>query len=374
MKIPFFDYQNIYKRFKPEFNAIFEDVCSRGAYILQRDLDEFEIHLQEYTGIKHVLGVNDGTNAMIVGMNCIGFKETDEVIISAHTYVATAAAIKLAGARPICADIDDHGMLSADSVKDVLTQNTKAIMPTQLNGRCCDMKKIIEIAEDNNLVLMEDSAQGLGAKYNEIHAGGFGKFGTLSFYPAKLIGCFGDGGAILTNDNDLFEKAKMYRDHGRDESGIVQGLGTNSRLDNLQAAFLTLRLKHFEEDVARRRQIAKFYDDILSKSSIFKLPEIQDGVNGYFNTFQNYEIEVKDRDNFKNFLSDHNIGSLIQWGGYSIIDIQGFEDTKSDNIHYDRTNQFFEECIMLPMHMGITDDQLNYMEKILTKYINEYTN
>ena len=374
MKIPFFDYQNIYKRFKPEFNVIFEDVCSRGAYILQKDLDEFEILLQEYTGIKHVLGVNDGTNAMIVGMNCIGFEEKHEIIISPHTYIATAAAIKLSGAKPVCADIDDNGMLCSDSVQKVITQNTKGIMPTQLNGRCCDMSKLSEIAEANSLLLMEDSAQGLGAKCNNIHAGGFGKFGTLSFYPAKLIGCFGDGGAILTNDSDLFEKAKMYRDHGRDEFGIVQGLGTNSRLDNLQAAFLALRLKHFEEDISRRRQIAQFYSEILSKSNIFKLPEIQDGTNGNFNTFQNYEIEVKDRDKFKEFLSDNNIGTLVQWGGYSIIDIKGFEDTKSNQIDYMRTNQFFDECIMLPMHMGITDDQLDYMETILTRYINEYSN
>ena len=127
MKVPFFDYQNIYYRFKSEFIEIFDDVCSRGAYILQRDLEEFEESLKSYTGIKHVLGINDGTNAMIVGMNCIGFKPEDEIIISGHTYIATAAAIKLSGATPICADIDNNGMLCPDSASKVISHNTKVM-------------------------------------------------------------------------------------------------------------------------------------------------------------------------------------------------------------------------------------------------------
>ena len=232
-----------------------------------------------------MLGVNDGTNAMIVGMNCIGFKPEDEIIISGHTYIATAAAIKLSGATPICADIDNNGMLCPDSASKVISHNTKAIMPTQLNGRCSNMNDIMRLSEEKNLILIEDSAQGLGAKDLDIHAGGFGKFGTLSFYPAKLIGCFGDGGAILTNDDDIYEKAKMYRDHGRNDEGIVTGLGTNARLDNLQAAFLSLRLKHYDEDIKRRREIASFYEAVLSKSELFKLPKIENGNNGKCNVF-----------------------------------------------------------------------------------------
>jgi dTDP-4-amino-4,6-dideoxygalactose transaminase len=374
MKIPFFDYQNIYYRFKSEFIEIFDDVCSRGAYILQEDLEKFEESLKSFTGIKHVLGVNDGTNAMIVGMNCIGFEPNDEVIISGHTYIATAAAIKLSGAIPICADIDKDGMLCPDSASKIISQNTRAIMPTQLNGRCSNMKDIMSLVEEKNLILMEDSAQGLGATDLGIHAGGFGKFGTLSFYPAKLIGCFGDGGAILTNDDDIYEQAKMYRDHGRNDQGLVQGLGTNARLDNLQAAFLSLRLRHYDEDIKRRREIAFFYESVMSKSELFKLPKIENGNNGTFNVFQNYEIEVKNRDQFKSFLQDNGIGSLIQWGGYPIYNIPTFEDTKSSKIDYKKTDNFFSECIMLPMHMGLTDEHLSYIENVLNAYINQNSN
>ena len=360
---------------KDRIDAGIQRVLAHGKYILGPEVDELEERLAAYAGVKHCITVANGTDALQIAQMALGIGPGDEVIVPGFSYIATAETPVLLGAKPVYVDIDPRTYnISPAAIEAAITPSTKAIIPVSLYGQCADFDAINAIAGKHNIAVIEDGAQSFGADYKGSKSCGLSTIGCTSFFPSKPLGCYGDGGAILTNDSDLFEKAKMYRDHGRDESGIVQGLGTNSRLDNLQAAFLALRLKHFEEDISRRRQIAQFYSEILSKSNIFKLPEIQDGTNGNFNTFQNYEIEVKDRDNFKNFLSDHNIGSLIQWGGYSIIDIQGFEDTKSDNIHYDRTNKFFEECIMLPMHMGITDDQLNYMEKILTKYINEYTN
>lgn len=370
-KVEFFDYPSIYQRFKGEFNAIFEDVCSRGAFILQRDLKDFEVSLQEFTGIKHVIGVNDGTNAMIVAMNCIGMEPEDEVIISAHTYIATAAAVRLAGAKAVCADIDHRGLLSGASVANVITPATRAIMPTQLNGECCDMSEIADVAARNDLMIFEDSAQGLGAKMNDTHAGGFGAFGTLSFYPAKLIGCFGDGGAILTNDDALYEQAVAYRDHGRGESGVVNALGTNARLDNLQAAFLALRLRHFDEDIMRRREIASYYNEILGKSDLFRIPRVSGNYDNYFNVFQNYEIEVEDRNDFQAYLNKARVGSLIQWGGVPIYNVPSFEDTRSDAETYENTDRFFDRCIMLPIHMGMTDEHLEYVGGVLRRYIEE---
>lgn len=370
-KVQFFDYPSIYLRYKSEFNAIFEEVCSRGAFILQKDLKEFESAMQDFTGIKHVIGVNDGTNAMIVGMNCIGMKDEDEVIISGHTYIATAAAVKLAGAKPVCADIDQRGLLCAHSIAKVITPATRAIMPTQLNGECCNMSEIVEIASKNDLMIIEDSAQGLGARFAGVHAGGFGKFGTLSFYPAKLIGCFGDGGAILTNDDDLYEQAVAYRDHGRSDNGTVKALGTNARLDNLQAAFLSLRLRNFNEDMSRRREIARYYNAILGKSSLFRIPKVSDGNDNYYNVFQNYEIEVSNREDFQAYLNKAQIGSLIQWGGVPVYKIPSFEDARSSAETYDKTEHFFDRCIMLPIHMGMTDEHLEYVGKVLTRYIEE---
>ena len=293
--IPFFNYPAIYTRFEKEFDAAFKDVCSRGAFILQKDLAEFEEALSNFLKVKHVLGVADGTNAMFIGLKALDIEPDDEIIISSHTYVATAAAIHLVGAIPVFADIDENNLLSAVDAEKKISTKTKAIMPTQLNGRCANMDEIRKVAEKHNLLVLEDSAQGLGARFRGQFAGTFGSFGTLSFYPAKLIGCFGDGGAVMTNDDKVAEKLALWRDHGRDHKGIVSSWGTNSRLDNLQAAFLNIRLRHYEEDMCRRRQIARRYDEAFSAQPGLIPPPGPDENTDFFDVYQNYEIAAEDR-------------------------------------------------------------------------------
>ena len=318
MNIPFFDYPSIYKRFELEFDSIFKDVCSRGAFILQKDLKEFEESLADYLDVKHVLGVADGTNAMLIGFKALGFVPGDEVIISPHTYVATAGALHMAGVTPVFADIGDDGLLSASCAETKITERTRAVMPTQVNGRCADMDSIKKVAKDHGILVLEDSAQGLGARYKGQSAGTFGPFGTLSFYPAKLIGCFGDGGAVMTNDDEIAQKLTLWRDHGRDDTGSVMSWGTNSRLDNLQAAFLKLRLKHFAEDVSRRRQIARTYHESLSNIEDLYLPSPPVENGNHFDVYQNYELASKRRDDLMKFLKQNGIGTLIQWAGVPV--------------------------------------------------------
>ena len=175
-KVQFFDYPSIYLRFKEEFDNIFEEVCSRGAFILQKDLEEFERNLEDYLNVNHVFGVADGTNALILGLLSLGVGQGDEVIISSHTYVATANSIKMVGAEPIFADIDEDNLLSASSAEKKITSKTKVIMPTQLNGRCADMDGFRSLVKKYDLHLAEDSAQGLGASYKGQSAGSFGSF------------------------------------------------------------------------------------------------------------------------------------------------------------------------------------------------------
>ena len=172
-----------------------------------------------------------------MGLKACGVKPNDEIIISSHTYIATAAAIKLVGAEPVFADIGEDFLLSSKKVEEKITNKTVGIMPTQLNGRCCNMDEIMSVAKENNIMVFEDSAQGLGASYKGKKAGTFGSFGTISFYPAKVLGCFGDGGAVMTNDDQIANKLSLLRDHGRDINGEVVAWGTNSRLDNLQVHF-----------------------------------------------------------------------------------------------------------------------------------------
>ncbi|WP_424992288.1 DegT/DnrJ/EryC1/StrS family aminotransferase [Oceaniradius stylonematis] len=356
--IPFFNYPAIYKRYEAEFDAIFKDVCSRGAYILQRDLEEFETDLAGFLDVKHALGVADGTNAMFIGLKAHDIGPGDEVIVASHTYIATAAAVHLVGATPVFADIGEDYMMSAADAAKRVTPKTKAIMPTQLNGRCCNMDDIQALADAHDLLVFEDSAQGLGARFKGQCAGTFGRFGTLSFYPAKLMGCFGDGGAVMTNDDEVAEKLKLWRDHGRNDNGEVVAWGTNSRLDNLQAAFLKFRLGTYEEDVARRRQIAGMYEAAFRGHD--KLYPPQGPSDGdHLDVYQNYEMAAEDRDRLRAALADQGIRTIIQWAGTPVhwFDKLGYGRDKVTDLP--KTDWFFDRCLMLPMHMALTDDDVN---------------
>lgn len=335
---------------------------------MQKDLEEFESELSEFINAKHVLGVADGTNAIYMGLKALGVGRGDEVIISPHTYVATANAIEMVGATTIFADIDENKLLCPVAASKKITDKTKVIMPTQLNGRCANMAPLIELCKLNGLYLAEDSAQGLGAKYHGQAAGTFGAFGTLSFYPAKLIGCFGDGGAVITNDDELGQKFRAMRDHGRDSDGRVSMWGTNSRLDNLQAAFLRLRLQHFSEDIAHRRNIAKIYCDGLTNVPGIDLPSPPDANSVNFDVYQNFECGFDRRDELKAFLAERGIGTLIQWGGDPVHHFEGLGFDANGFTDLNNVDRFFERCLMLPIHMSLTEEQVVFVVNSVRKF------
>ena len=255
---------------------------------------------------------------MVIGFRALGIGQGDEVIISSHTYIATAAAVTMVGATPILADIDEYNMLCPISAEAKITERTKAIMPTQVNGRCANMQGLQAVADKHGIVILEDSAQGLGAKYRGRFAGSFGPFGTLSFYPAKLIGCFGDGGAAMTDNDEVAKNLKLWRDHGRNEKGEVVSWGTNARLDNLQAAFLKIRLENYDQDVARRREIAARYHDALCNISSLYLPAPPTEDGDYFDVYQNYELAAEDRDSLRDYLNKNGVRTIIQWAGVPV--------------------------------------------------------
>ena len=262
-KVPFFNYPAVYLAHEKEITAVMTDVMRRGAYILQKDLEQFENNLKEFLNVKHACGVADGTNALMLCLRAAGVASGDEVIMSSHTYIATAAAAHFVNAKPVLVECGPDHMIDPDAVRRAITSKTKFIMPTQLNGRTCDMDALQEIADRHGLVVIEDAAQALGSRFKGRYAGTFGLAGTFSFYPAKLLGCFGDGGAIVTNDDEIARKISLLRDHGRNEDGEVVTWGTNCRLDNIQAAVLDWKLKRFENDIARRREIASRYHNRL---------------------------------------------------------------------------------------------------------------
>lgn len=353
--IPFFNYPALFQRDEENLLSVIGGVLRRGAYILQRDLVEFENALKDYLGVKHVFGVADGTNALIIGLKAAGIGPGDEVIVPSHTYIASAASIHLTGAVPVLADMALDHMVDPASVAEKVTERTRAIMPVQLNGRTCDMDALQAIADEHGLLIVEDAAQALGSKFKGRFAGTFGAFGTFSFYPAKLLGCFGDGGAVVTNDDEIARDIGLLRDHGRDEEGRVVAWGTNSRLDNVQAAVLNYKFGSYDTDIARRREIAGMYDSQLSGINDLTLPPGPDVSGDHFDVFQNYEIESGRRDDLLNYLDNHGIGTMIQWSGTPVHSLKelGFTETMP------ATERFFQRCFMLPMNMALSDEDVH---------------
>lgn len=356
-QIPFFNYPALFREHEEEFVQIFRDVGNRGAYIMQRDLEEFEEKLRTFLGVKHAFGVADGTNALIIGLWASGIGPGDEVIVPSHTYIASPASVKLAGATPVLCDIGSDNMLDPASAEAQITDRTKGIMPVQVNGRTCNMDAIGELARKYGLQIFEDAAQGLGSRFKGQCAGTFGSFGTFSFYPAKVLGCFGDGGAVVTNDDDIAERVAMLRDHGRNSDGEVVIWGTNSRLDNLQAAVLAFKMQHYPDAIERRRAIARAYNEAFAQIPEIDPPVGPDDDADHFDVYQNYEMAADDRDALRQFLKDRGIGTIVQWAGYPIHQFRqlGFEQTPP------KTEAFFQRCLMLPMNMAVSDEDVSYI-------------
>lgn len=364
--IPFFNYSALFTENERELGEIILDVCKRGAYILQKDLEAFEQNLAKYMGVKHAFGVANGTDAISLGLKAVGIGAGDEVILPSHTYIATAAAVHLAGATPVLADIGPDHMLDPAGVEGLITPRSKAIMPVQINGRTCDMDALQAIADAHGIMVVEDAAQGLGSRFKGTCAGTFGKFGTISFYPAKLLGCFGDGGAVVTNDENVAERLSLLRDHGRNADGRVVAWGFNSRLDNLQAAILNFKLKSFPQAVERRREVAAHYQSRLERISAIDLPPGPDSDPRHYDVYQNYEIEAERRDELQSYLDENGIRTIIQWAG---TPVHQFKELGLSSSGLAKTNRFFERCLMLPMNTTLSDDDVTYIcDKICAFY------
>ena len=295
-----------------------------------------------------------------------GISNGDEVIFCSHTMVASASAIAFTGATPVPVDVGIDHMIDVNSIEAAITPKTKAIMPTQLNGRMSNMDEILRIAKKHNLQIYEDSAQALGAKFKGQSAGSFGIGGCISFYPAKVLGCFGDGGAVLTNDKSIYHKIKLLRDHGRGEDGNVSVWGYNSRLDNLQAAILNFFFQTYDKTIARRRAIAALYHENLKGLKSICLPPPPECNGDYFDIYQNYEIEANKRNELKEYLAINGIGTILQWGGKAVHEFRelGF----SQSLPY--TENVMRNSLMLPLNMTITDDEVKHIAEIIWEFYN----
>jgi len=274
----------------------------------------------------------------------------------------------MVGAIPVLAECGGDHMLDADDAEKRITPKTKAIMPVQINGRTCDMDALKAVADRHALLLVEDVAQGLGSKFKGRSAGTFGRFGTISFYPAKLLGCFGDGGAIVTNDDTVAKQIALLRDHGRNEEGRVVAWGYNSRLDNIQAAVLDYKLKTYPKEMERRRAVAARYHAGFCDLKDLTLPPAPDADERHFDVYQNYEIEANRRDELRAYLDNAGIKTIIQWAGTPVHQFKELGFT----VALPKTDQLFKRCMMLPMNSAVTDDEVNYIVKTIRLFFEKH--
>ena len=298
-----------YELYKEEYEEAALRVLRSGWYILGKELSEFEKLFADKLGSKHVIGVNSGTDALILAVRALGIGEGDEVIVPSHTYIASILGITENGAVPVFAEPDSFFCVDANTIEPLITERTKAILPVHLYGQPCDMDIICKIAEKHNLYVIEDCAQSHGAQYKGKQTGTFGTIACFSFYPTKPVGALGDAGALAVNDDELAEKLRMMRNYGSRRKYYNEISGINSRMDELQAALLKVSLNHLEEGNEYRRRIAREYIEGIYNEKI-KLPKIRNGCNHVWHIFP---VLSDDRDELQSFLSSNNIKSMVHY-------------------------------------------------------------
>jgi dTDP-4-amino-4,6-dideoxygalactose transaminase len=362
--IAFFNYCALFAEEEEEIMQTIRRVLAGGRFILQEELEQFERRLADFVGVRYAFGVGNGTDGLLLALRASGIEQGAEVIIPAHTFVATGSAVHHAGGVPVLADCGADHLVDPESVRSKITSRTKAIVPVHLNGRTCAMDQLGAIADEHGLLIVEDAAQGLGSAFDGQRAGGFGCAAMFSFYPAKTLGCFGDGGAVVTSDDGIAAHIRTLRNHGRTPDGDVREWSLNSRLDNVQAAILDLKLKSYEQSIERRREIARMYDNRLSGIAGLQLPPSPDSNPRHFDVYQNYEIEAVERDGLREHLLGHGVDTILQWGGRALHHFPrlGFD------AHLPMADRITERSLLLPMNLSLTDDDICYVCDLIADY------
>lgn len=308
--IPIIDLKAQYQSLKNEIDTVVAKVISSGGYILGPEVEGLEKEIASYTDTKYAVGVNSGTDALLLALKAYNIGPGDEVITTAFSFIATAEVIAFLGAKPVFVDINKEDFnINADLIEAKITPRTKAIIPVHLYGQPADMDRIMAIATQHKLKVIEDCAQALGAEYNQTRVGGIGDIGCISFFPTKNLGAYGDGGMIVTNDEKAYTTLKKLHVHGAGEKYVHELLGVNSRLDALQAAILRVKLKSLDTWIKQRNEIAKKYTGQLAGLPVF-LPNPKKNVRHVYNQFT---ISTDKRDDLQKFLKEKQIGTAIHY-------------------------------------------------------------
>lgn len=362
-KVKFVDPARNYQMIKDEIDRAYFEVMSKGDLIMRGQLRSFEENLARFVGTKYAVGVNSGYDALHLSLRCAGLRQGDEVIVPAHTFVASASAVVNAGGIPVLVDVGPDFNINVELIEEAITPKTRAIMPVHLNGLMADMPAIMKIAEKYGLFVVEDACQSLGASIDGKKAGSWGKTGCWSFYPFKILGCYGDGGALTTDDENLALLASRLRFNGEDRTtGEYHGHGFTCLLDNLQAAFLDVKLRYLPNWIKRRQQIAEMYHQGLKGVGDLMLPINHDPRRVH--VYQNYVIRTKFRDELFEYLKREGVECLIHWRvpyyhykALNLVD-RGFPETEAIS----------RESISLPMNVEIYDEEVNYVIEVIKTF------
>lgn len=365
MKIQMVDLKGQYDKIKEAVNAEIQNCLDNTAYINGPAVKEFQESFEKYLNVKHVIPCANGTDALQIAMMALDLKPGDEVICPAFTYVATAEVIGLLGLKPIMVDVDpDTFDIQVEGLEKYLTPNTKAIVPVHLYGQSADMEKIMEFAKKHNLFVIEDNAQAMGSDFTFTDgtakkAGTIGHIGCTSFFPSKNLGCYGDGGALMTNDDELAAKIRMIANHGQEKKYYHKVLGCNSRLDTVQAAVLKVKLQHLDEYSASRNKMATYYDVNLNTIEGLEIPKRS--LNST-HVFHQYTLKVKNgkREELQKYLADKGIPSMIYYP-LPLYKQEAFQQYVSEDFSLPVTEKLCQEVISLPVHTEFNQEVSDFI-------------
>jgi dTDP-4-amino-4,6-dideoxygalactose transaminase len=366
------DLKQQYLRLKEDIDLAIFDTIQKSQFIKGHNFNTFQSELAEYLSVAKLIACGNGTDALQIVMMALDLKPGDEVIVPAFTYVATAEVIGLLGLKPVMVDVDSRTFnITADIIEEAITEKTKLIVPVHLFGQCTDMEPIMKLTHDYNLKVIEDTAQAIGAEYRYSNgetrkAGCIGDIGTTSFFPSKNLGCYGDGGAVFSNNIELAEKMRMVANHGQSVQYVHDIIGINSRLDEIQAAILRVKLRQLDNFAQRRNLVANHYDDELGHIAYLEIPFRQANST---HVFHQYTIKVKDnlRNDLKDFLKSKSIPSMIYYPR-PLHKQKAFENLGKIVGNLAVSDQLCSEVLSLPIHTEMSIDQLNYITENIKSF------
>ena len=372
-KLQMVDLKGQYQKIKTEVDAAIQNVIDNTAFINGPAVKEFQADLEKYLNVKNVIPCANGTDALQIAMMALGLKPGDEVITASHTYVATAEVIGLLGLTPVLVEVHpDTFCINVAAIEKAITPKTKAIVPVHLYGQCADMEPILALAKKHNLFVIEDVAQAIGAEYTfsdgkKHKAGTMGNVGCTSFFPSKNLGCYGDGGAIYTNDDELAQKLRMTAHHGQSVQYVHDIVGVNSRLDTIQAAILKIKLKHLDEYSAARNKAAAYYDKAFANNPKLKIPARSKNSTHVFHQYTLQLVGV-DRNKIREQLAAKDIPSMIYYP-IPVHKQKAYQSNRHTSANFPITEQLATCVLSLPMHTELDEETLKYISTSLLELV-----